>query len=123
VKKFLFIDSSEAVIKVVKNLLEATACQFYSALNGIDGLCEMVAQEPDVIFIEANAAQLDGYHFCALVKGKPEYSHIPIILVLDQNDYLERAKAEALGAETVLCKPFGKSELLNVIAEQQDEAA
>lgn len=122
-KKIIFIDDNKLILKTVKSLLESPTCEFYCAQNGFDGLCEMIENKPDIIFIEASAAKLDGFQFCALVKSKAEYSHIALIIILDKEDQFERSKAEAVGAEKVLSKPFSKAELLAVITGQESKAA
>ena len=115
VHKVLFIDDNKRVMETVKCLLSGGAYQFVSASNGFDGLFALVEEKPEIIFVGARVAKLNGYQFCILVNSKAEYQKIPVIIILDKEDCFEQAKALAAGAKAILAKPFGSSDFFGLI--------
>ena len=60
---------------------------------------------------------MDGYQFLEAVRNDPEIADTPIIIITALGQEDESAKAEALGANACLTKPFSSSHLLEVIAD------
>lgn len=50
--------------------------------------------------------EMDGIEFCKQVKGKLEFSHIPVILLTAKNKEEDRAEAYESGADGFISKPF-----------------
>ncbi len=122
-KKVMFIDANKRILKTVKSLFEKSACDFIGLSNSFDGLCKTVEYKPDVIFIDINSPQLNGFEFCVLLKNKDEFTNIPIVLLATRFDIFEQVQAEIVGAEKILIKPFNKSELLAAAQLEQADAA
>lgn len=123
VEKVLFIDANKSIIRTVKTLLEQSGCEFIGVSNAFDALGITVEMKPDVIFIDINSAQLNGFEFCILLKSRTEFQNIPVILVATSVDIFEQAQAEVVGAESILLKPFNKAELLSAITSKHADAA
>jgi DNA-binding response OmpR family regulator len=66
---------------------------------------------------------LSGNHFCALIKSLLTFRSTRVIILLQGDDDLARARALAAGADAVLIKPFGKEELLTLMVDRSSKAA
>lgn len=65
-------------------------------------------EEPGLIVLDFKAT---GFDFCRMLKRNFITEHIPVILLLDSTDPVDRVVALELGADDCLTKPFGLREL------------
>lgn len=68
--------------------------------------------KPDVLLLDINMPEVNGFHICKQVKADPELQHIPIIFVsaLKQTEYI--AGGLSLGAVDYITKPIKAEELV-----------
>src|SRR3989338_7896953 len=113
--KVLLVDDSLAIRHSARQILEEAGCQITLAEDGFDALCRVAALRPDIIFMDIMMPDLDGFQACALIRSRPEFGAIPVVLVSANDGVLDRARAELAGARRYILKPFRKSDLLEAI--------
>lgn len=107
----LIVDDNPALQHAARNLPGCASLHCVHAADSVEGLCRIVEHQPSVVLLDSQAAPLDAWRFALLVKEHPEYRHIRLILVGADVDDCLRARAEAVGIEAVLGKPFTSEEL------------
>ena len=55
--------------------------------------------------------KMDGLSFIQAVRGKPEYAHLPILVVTTRNTQADVITAIKAGANNYVVKPFGPTQL------------
>lgn len=114
-KRVIFADGNPAVLKTAGRILEETGHELQTASSGMEVLCLVVRQPPNFIFIAAECPKLDAFQVCALLKNNKNYRHIPLHILAGSPGSEIRVKAQALGAASVVTKPFGRAELLALL--------
>ena len=107
----LVVDDNPALQHAARNLPAGAALHCVYAADSLEGLCGIVEHSPAVVLLDSQVAPLDPWRFALLVKEHPEYRHIRLVLVGTALDDTARARAEAVGIEAVLGKPFTTEEL------------
>lgn len=115
VLQILLVDDSRSTRENALELLDARQYQMQVAENGFEALCKLVAQPPDIVFMDSNMPELDGFASCALITASPQYAHIPVVIMSANDSPLERARAALAGAQRLIGKPFRKRELLEAV--------
>jgi CheY-like chemotaxis protein len=103
----LVVDDSAAIQKSLQIHL-ATISQIAVidfASSGEEALEKCAAKQYDVIFLDIMMPGIDGYETCALLRKKPEYKKIPIIMVSGKTSPLDEVKGVVAGCTTYLTKP------------------
>jgi len=59
--------------------------------------------------------RMDGYELATQVRNRPELKHLPIIMITSRTSAKHRDKAEKIGVNGYLGKPFNETELLDNI--------
>ena len=54
----------------------------------------------------------DGYDLCQMIRAKPEWKDVRIIMLTAKGREVEREKGMALGADDYVTKPFSTRELV-----------
>jgi two-component system, cell cycle response regulator len=112
VQKVLIIDDSKTIHAVVKSKLSREPIEFHSALNGTVGLQLAAALQPDLILLDIELPDLNGFEVCRLLKADPATMIIPIIFLTGASSTEEKIKGLHLGAVDYVTKPFDVAELL-----------
>ena len=61
---------------------------------------------PDLILLDVEMPELNGYEVCARLKANPSLSHIPVIFVTARTDPKDQAKGLLAGAVDYITKPI-----------------
>jgi diguanylate cyclase (GGDEF)-like protein len=107
----LVIDDDASIHRAVERRLEGVVDQVLKADSPTKGLQFAIQEKPDVILLDLNMPQIDGFKVCRHLQEHPTTRDIPILfLTADQNpDNL--AKALDAGASDYISKPFNAIEL------------
>lgn len=76
---------------------------------------QVVRIKPDLILLDVEMPNLDGYELCSLLRKHPLFKTVPIIMVTGHTGFLDRAKAKLVKSSGYLTKPFNQSELLKMV--------
>ncbi|MDX6455267.1 MAG: hypothetical protein QOD48_1374, partial [Gaiellaceae bacterium] len=107
--KLLVVDDDEDIRVLVATLLERTGANVRQAPNGREGLREFHAWRPDLVVLDVNMPELDGW---AVLERIRDMSDVPVLMLTARGEELERVRGLQAGADDYLVKPFGKQELV-----------
>ncbi len=77
-----------------------------TAKSGRQALLMLNEMTPDLILLDINMPQMDGYEVFAKLRDNPEWSSIPVIFLTAETDLANEAKGLAMGAMDFIRKPF-----------------
>jgi chemosensory pili system protein ChpA (sensor histidine kinase/response regulator) len=86
-----------------------------TAKDGVDAVAQLQERIPDLMLLDVEMPRMDGYELATQVRNTPELKHIPIIMITSRTGAKHRDKAEKIGINRYLGKPFNENELLENI--------
>lgn len=101
------LDSRDLVCDIVRGMGFTPV----PAANGRAALNLILDAPPDMIILDVNMPELDGFEVCAAVKANPLTMEIPVLMLTAQADIDSRVAGLGLGADDYLPKPFHPREL------------
>jgi DNA-binding response OmpR family regulator len=107
--RVLVVDDDDDIRTLVKTLLERGGNDVYEAANGRDGLREFHARRPDLVILDVNMPELDGWNVLERIR---DMSDVPVLMLTARGDELERVRGLHAGADDYVVKPFGKQEIV-----------
>jgi DNA-binding response OmpR family regulator len=107
--RLLVVDDDEDIRVLVSTLLERTGATVRQAPNGREALREFHAWRPDLVVLDVNMPELDGW---AVLERIRDMSDVPVLMLTARGAELERVRGLQAGADDYLVKPFGKQELV-----------
>jgi two-component system, chemotaxis family, chemotaxis protein CheY len=114
--KFLCVDDSATLRKIVSISMGALGHSVSEAENGKEGLKALDSGgTPDCIVLDVNMPIMGGLEFLAEKAKVPAWKSIPVVVMTTQDEAPLRDRAFALGARNFLAKPFQKERLLEAI--------
>jgi two-component system OmpR family response regulator len=85
-----------------------------SAKHGLEALRLIREQKPDLVILDINMPQLDG--FGVIEKLRNENNNVPVIVLTARDQRDDKSTGFGLGADDFVTKPFGLEELLMRVA-------
>lgn len=111
-RKVLLADDSIAVQRAVEATLEPKDFEVLSVSRGAEVLLEAKKLHPDLILLDGDLSDVDGYEVCRMVKEDPDLMSVPVIIMSSGED---PERAREAGAEAQLTKPFQGNDLLQQV--------
>lgn len=115
--RVMVVDDSITVRKITQRLLERNKMSVVTAKDGVDATSLLLEEEiiPDIIITDIEMPRMDGYELATLVRNDTRLSDIPIVMITSRTGAKHRDRAEAVGVNRYLGKPFQESDLLATI--------
>jgi len=107
----LVIDDDVSIHRAVERRLEGVVDQVLKADSPIKGLQIAIQDKPDVILLDVNMPQIDGFKVCRNLQENPTTRDIPIVFLTADQSPGNLAKALDAGASDYISKPFNAIEL------------
>jgi DNA-binding response OmpR family regulator len=109
--KIVVVDDSPEIVEVVSICLQLrwSDAILLSAGNGIKGLEMVRAQKPDIVILDVNLPDLDGFEILQEIR---RFSRVPVVMLTVKGKDLDIARGLALGADDYVVKPFSNIELI-----------
>ena len=113
----MIVDDSLTVRKITSRLLTREGFEVITAKDGLDALQMLAERIPDAILLDIEMPRMDGFEFAKTMKGDARVAHIPIIMITSRTAEKHRNRAQELGIEVYLGKPYQEEELLRHLRE------
>ena len=115
-RKILVVDDSPTLLKKMELILLRAGYLVATAVNGVDGNKKAYKENPDLIVSDIIMPEMDGFHFCRLIKNDGLRQHIPVILLTTLSSGEDKEKGIAAGADAYIVKDsYDHANLLEII--------
>lgn len=114
----LIVDDTPENLEVLSDMLKARGCETRPVPSGRLALMAADAEPPDLILLDINMPEMDGYEVCKLLKENTRLQDIPVIFISAYSDTLDKVKAFSLGAVDYVTKPFQEEEVVARVQAQ-----
>ncbi|MBD3271233.1 MAG: response regulator [Elusimicrobia bacterium] len=81
------------------------------ARNGLDALSQLNNKPVDLVLIDINMPDMDGFTVCKKIRENPAFQHIPVIMLTVRTSSNAQTKGLDSGADDYITKPFNQEEL------------
>jgi diguanylate cyclase (GGDEF)-like protein len=110
-QNLLLIDDSAAVQALLRARLKDEPITIHCASDGQAGLQLAATLVPDLILLDVDMPQPDGFEVCRLLKSDANLVHVPVIFLTGAASPQEKIRGLELGAIDYITKPFDPAEL------------
>jgi two-component system cell cycle response regulator DivK len=109
----LYVEDNHDNMMLVKRALEARGYRLLEAANGLTGVAVAEKEDVDLILLDINLPDIDGYEVARRLRGssKTTLAHVPIIAITANALKGDAEKALEAGCDVYMSKPINIREL------------
>ena len=108
----LVVDDTPANLRLLSSMLIEQGYKVRSVINGQMALTATGAAAPDLILLDINMPEMNGYEVCERLKADEHTRDIPIVFISALDATQDKVKAFAVGGMDYITKPFQIEEVL-----------
>ncbi|MEW6179549.1 MAG: response regulator [Chloroflexota bacterium] len=105
-KRILYIEDNFDNRMLVRRLLEHEGFLVLEAENAHQALDLLKNQKPDLILMDINMPEIDGYTLTRQIKSSPETNHIPVIAITANVMRGDKERTLSAGCDGYIEKPI-----------------
>ena len=83
--------------------------------ESLNAFAKILEVQPQLIFLNIDLPELNGYELCSLLRGHQDFKNTPIIMISNNQSLINLTKSKLMGATSYLVRPFTKSDLFNIV--------
>ena len=102
----LVIDDKPENLRLLAIMLDRQGYEVRKAINGKLGLRAAQTVAPDIILLDINMPEMDGYQVCQELKANEITCKIPVIFISAVDEVLDKVRAFKVGGSDYITKPF-----------------
>src|SRR3954453_21784421 len=108
----LIVDDNPQNEELLQAFLESLPVRIVTAVDGVDALAKVAAENPDLILLDIMMPHMSGFQVCKRLKTDPKTKDIQILMVTALNELGDIEQASECGTDDFVSKPVNKFELL-----------
>ena len=112
-KTILVVDDAALTRLYYRSALEESGFHVEEALNGLEALEKLLTSPADLLIVDVNMPQMDGFTFLNVLRRKERpLAAIPALVTSTESAEKDFAAARAAGANYYLVKPIDREKLV-----------
>ncbi len=111
-KRILVLDDDKDILNLICELLRTEGYSVLTATSGKEGLKKIEDSVPDMLILDLNLPDMDGFEVCRVLRKEKRTKEIPIIMLTVKSAEASRVAGLEIGADDYVIKPFSQKELL-----------
>ena len=111
----LYVEDNPDNRLLVRRILQAEGYRVLEAKNAVHAIEVVQSEQPDLVLMDINMPDIDGYTLTTQFKSMPEFQSVPIIALTANVMRGDRERTLEAGCDGYIQKPIDVDELPNQI--------
>ncbi len=107
----MLVDDMPANLTLLREMLQLKGYRILAFPRGAMALRAALENPPDLILLDINMPEMDGFEFCRRLKAEKSLKEIPVVFISGRDDVADKVKAFAVGGVDYVTKPFQVDEV------------
>jgi signal transduction histidine kinase len=108
----LVVDDTAPNLRLLVDMLREQGHAAVGVRSGERALAVVDANRPDLILLDINMPQMDGYEVCRRLKASEDTHDIPVVFLSALGEPMDKVKAFEVGGVDYITKPFQVEEVM-----------
>ncbi len=115
--EIMVVDDSVSVRMVVARLMQRQGWKVHTANDGVEAIELLHTRRPDLIVLDVEMPRMNGYEFMSSMRAQTKFNDTPVIMLTSRTSKKHREKAQALGVDGFVTKPYGDEEFVDLVKQ------
>jgi diguanylate cyclase (GGDEF)-like protein/PAS domain S-box-containing protein len=111
-EKILIVDDCPENMRLLSRILTSRGYEVCTAVRGDDAIHLAQEAKPNLVLLDINMPEMDGYAVCVQLKSDGRTQNLPVIFISALDDTEDKVKAFRAGGVDYISKPFQMEEVL-----------
>jgi CheY-like chemotaxis protein len=111
----LLVEDTKEVVMMLKDYLELAGYRVFTAQDGVDGIVQARHVKPDLILMDVQMPQMDGFETTRKLRSDPNFRYTPIIALTALAMPHDRERCLEAGMDEYISKPVNLKALVKII--------
>ncbi len=116
-KRILIVEDYDDNRRIMREVLASAGFEVVEAVTGSEGVAMALECRPDLILMDIQLPELDGYEAASRIKADPRLYSVPIIAVTSYALSGDDERAHQAGCSAYVTKPFSPRQLLEIVKQ------
>ena len=117
----IIVDDSITIRKVSERMLKRNGFNVLTAKDGIEALTILKEHHVDIMLLDIEMPRMDGFELATYLRSDSKFSSLPIIMITSRTGQKHRERAQSIGINHYLGKPYQEVKLINIINDVLNE--
>ena len=100
---------------VVSRLMQRQGWKVLTAKDGVEAIETLYTRQPDLVILDIEMPRMNGYEFMSSIRAREKFNDLPVIMHTSRASQKHREKAEALGVNGFVTKPYEEEDFIALI--------
>ncbi len=114
----LVVDDTPPNLQLLLTMLSRKGYEAHGVTDGATALANANEQLPDLVLLDINMPNMNGFQVCQNLKSSDLTREIPVIFISARDEVLDKVQAFAVGGVDYITKPFQIAEVLARVENQ-----
>jgi PleD family two-component response regulator len=114
----MVVDDFPSTLMVLETMLRHANYNVRTFSSGLEAVKAAGEILPDLILLDVQMPDMDGYEVCSQLKANPRLALIPVLFLSAADEAMDKVKAFNCGAADYLTKPYHPGEILSRVGVQ-----
>ncbi len=110
--KVLIAEDEKNIVESLSFILKREGYEVSAIFDGGEVIDSVTANPPDIVILDVMLPQTNGFEILKRLRGTPQISALPVIIITAKGQAQDRATAANLGADVFLSKPFSNKDIV-----------
>ncbi len=116
IRTILVVDDAQVDRSHLEKTLSEAGYGVSMASNGVQGIEIAKRLLPDVILMDVNMPEMDGFAAARALRNDDATKNIPVVFVTAKDQKADKAWGQMLGAKGFITKPYTKEQILSQLS-------
>ena len=116
-KTILIVEDNDKNLKLARDILQHHGYTTLAAMNGLDGVALGLAQQPDLVLMDIQLPDINGFEAFARLRADPRCAHTPVVAWTASVTAGDRHRITEAGFSGFIGKPMNMRELLGTVRQ------
>ena len=114
-KTVLIVEDNEKNMKLARDVLQAKGYATLEAVNGETGVQLALAHHPDLVLMDIQLPDINGFEAFRRIRADPEAAHIPVSAFTASVTAGDRSRITDAGFDAFIGKPINLKEFMAIV--------
>jgi len=113
--RILIVDDEPEIGRILAVILRGAGFEVAAVDGGRAALEHLAASATDLVLLDVTMPELDGFETLRRIREAPATARLPVLMLTANAGAADRARAESLGADDFIAKPFDPADVVERI--------